>query len=322
MRAVRMIGQAMSLHPRLLSTVLLAIAQPATAAPGGPFVVEGSGRGFARLQDAVSAIGDGAGSIVIARGTYRDCAVQTGGSVTYRAAMPGSVVLAGGTCEGKAALVLRGRAARVDGIIFARMAVADGNGAGIRLERGDLTVSGSIFRDSDEGILTHDDPRGAIRIEHSTFSRLGRCDDGFDCAHSIYVGHYGGLVVTNSRFEAGTGGHYVKSRAARVDIRGNTFDDRAGHATNYMIDLPHGSAGVIAGNVMVQGRDKDNHSAFITIAPEGREHDSSVLVVSGNSATFAPGVRRSSTFVANWTADRPRITGNRLAPGIRITDRR
>lgn len=305
-----------------LAILTLAFATVAQAAPDRPFTVAETGRAYARLADAVAAIGNGAGTIGIAPGTYRQCAVQAAGRVTFRAATPSGAIFDGTTCEGKAALVLRGQAAIIEGLAFQNMRVPDRNGAGIRLERGDLTVSGSIFRDSDEGILTHDDPRGAIRIEHSTFSRLGRCDDGFDCAHSIYVGHYGGLVVTNSRFEAGTGGHYVKSRAARVDIRGNTFDDRAGHATNYMIDLPHGSAGVIAGNVMVQGRDKDNHSAFITIAPEGREHDSSVLVVSGNSATFAPGVRRSSTFVANWTADRPRITGNRLAPGIRITDRR
>ena len=107
-----------------------------------------------------------------------------------------------------------------------------------------------------------------------------------------------------------------------MDLRGNVFDDRAGHATNYMIDLSNGSAGAIVGNVMVQGRDKDNHSAFITIAPEGRTRDSSALVISGNSAAFAPGIRRTSTLVANWTNDRPRIAGNRLAPGVRVTDRR
>lgn len=305
-----------------LALLMFALPGAAQAATGRPFTVAETGRGFARLADAVAAIGSGTGTILIAPGVHRQCAVQEAGQVTFRAATPGGAVFEGATCEGKAALVLRGKSARVEGLVFRNMRVADRNGAGLRLERGDLTVSGSIFRDSDEGILTHDDPRGTIRIDRSTFSRLGRCDEDFDCAHSIYVGHYGGLVVTNSRFEAGTGGHYVKSRAARVDIRGNTFDDRAGHATNYMIDLSNGSAGVIAGNVMVQGRDKDNYSAFITLAPEGREHDSTALAISGNSATFGPGVRRSSTFVANWTADRPRITGNRLAPGIRVTDRR
>ena len=40
-----------------------------------------------------------------------------------------------------AALVLRGAAASVDGIIFQNMRVADLNGAGIRLERGNLDLS-------------------------------------------------------------------------------------------------------------------------------------------------------------------------------------
>jgi len=316
------VGYDVAMKTRFAFAALLVLPVATQAAADRPFIVAETGRGFARLADAVAAIGDGAGTIRITPGVYRQCAVQTAGRITYRATRTGSAIFDGTTCEGKAALVLRGQAASVEGLVFRNMRVADRNGAGIRLERGDLTVSGSIFRDSEEGILTHDDPRATIRIERSTFSRLGRCDDGFDCAHSIYVGGYGALVVTHSRFEAGRGGHYVKSRAARVDLRGNVFDDRTGSATNYMIDLPNGSAGIIAGNVMVQGRDKDNHSAFITIAPEGRVRDSSALIISGNSAAFAPGVRRSSTFVANWTADRPRIAGNRLAPGIKATDRR
>ena len=47
----------------------------------------------------------------------------------------------GGACEGKATLVLRGRSARVDGLVFTHVRVADGNGAGIRIEQGDLEVS-------------------------------------------------------------------------------------------------------------------------------------------------------------------------------------
>jgi hypothetical protein len=48
--------------------------------------------------------------------------------------------------------------------------------AGIRLEHGNLVVRQSWFRDSEEGILSADDPDSSVLIEHSTFSRLGRCD--------------------------------------------------------------------------------------------------------------------------------------------------
>lgn len=303
--------------------VSTAVAATAVAQAGEPpFTVAETGRSFATLAQAVRAIGGGEGTILIPPGTYRQCAVQEGGRITFRATQPGRAILDGAICEGKAALVLRGRAARVEGIVFQNMAVPDGNGAGIRLEHGNLDVVNALFRNSEQGILTHDDPAGTVRIDRSTFQHLGRCDRDLDCAHSVYIGHYGTLVVTSSRFEKGNGGHYVKTRTPRVDISGNSFDDSAGRATNYMIDLSNGASGTIAGNEMVQGRDKENYTAFITVAPEGREHDSTALSINGNSASFAPGISRSSTFLANWTDDRVRIGDNRIGPGIKVTDRR
>lgn len=305
----------------ILSGLALVSAALAQSGPE-PFAVVEQGRSFARLGDAVAAIGPGQGTIAIAPGSYRQCAVQTAGAITYRAAQPGTVIFDGAICEGKAALVLRGRAARVEGIVFQNLRVPDGNGAGIRLEKGDLTVSNALFRNSEEGILTADDPAGRIVIDRSTFQHLGRCDRDLSCAHSIYIGHFGSLTVTRSRFEKGDGGHYVKARTPRVEISDNSFDDSAGRMTNYMIDLPNGASGSIANNEMVQGRDKDNYSAFIAVAAEGREHDSSGLVVRGNSARFVPGLDRQSSFVANWTDDGVMQVDNRLAPGIRPSDRR
>jgi hypothetical protein len=166
------------------------------------------------------------------------------------------------------------------------------------------------------------DTASAISIDKSTFTRLGTCEGPGGCAHSIYIGDYGSLSVTRSRFEAGRGGHYVKSRSRQVAVIGCSFDDTAGRETNYMIDLPGGSSGRIANNWFVQGQSKENYSAFITVAPEGRQYSSAGLVVEGNDARFAPGVSRSSTFVANWTDDPVRIGVNRLAPGIKQRDRR
>src|SRR5512143_684706 len=170
----------------------------AEAQQGAPYTLVETGRGFSRLQDAVDAIGNGTGTIRFAPGRFTDCAVQTNGSVAYVASAPGQSVLDGVSCEGKAALVLRGRSARVEGLVFANMRVPDANGAGVRLEHGNLEVSQSWFRDSEEGILTADDPVGTITVDKSTFSRLGRCDRGLSCAHSIYVGHYGALTVTRT----------------------------------------------------------------------------------------------------------------------------
>jgi Right handed beta helix region len=287
-----------------------------------PFTIAESGRGFGRLADAVKAVGDSQATIVIRPGVYQECAVQEGGVIAYRAAVPGQVMFERAMCEGKAALVLRGRGASVDGIIFQNMAVPDGNGAGIRLEKGNLAITRSIFRNSEQGILTAEDPSGSITIDQSTFSGLGRCDRGLSCAHSIYIGNYGSLTVTNSRFERGAGGHYVKSRAARAEIRSNAFDDSRGKETNYMIDLPGGANGVIAGNTFVQGESKENYSAFITVAPEGKTHDSNNLTIADNDARIAPNVDRETTFLANWSDDRVKLGANRLGRGLKPFEKR
>jgi hypothetical protein len=312
---------------RKISLYLLSMIAVVGSAAGAqndaaPFTIAESGRGFNSLADAVNAVGDNQATIVIRSGVYQQCAVQQAGIIAYRAAVPGQVMFERAMCEGKAALVLRGRGASVDGIIFQRMAVPDGNGAGIRLEKGNLAITRAIFRDSEQGILTAEDLTGSITIDQSTFSGLGRCDRGLSCAHSIYIGNYGSLTVTNSRFERGAGGHYVKSRAARVNIRSNAFDDSRGKETNYMIDLPGGANGVIAGNTFVQGASKENYSAFITVAPEGKTHDSNNLTIADNDARIAPNVERETTFLANWTDDRVKLGANRLGRGLKPFEKR
>lgn len=293
-----------------------------TRGSAAPYVVAETGRGYARLQDAVNAIGDGAGTIMIAAGVHRDCAVQAAGRISFAAAQPGTAIFDGVTCEGKAALVLRGGGARVDGLVFQNMRVPDGNGSGIRLERSDLSVSNSLFRNSEEGILTHDDTAATLTIDRSTFSRLGRCDRGLSCAHSIYTGIYGRVIVTRSRFEKGSGGHYLKSRALAVDVRDNSFDDSQGRGTNYLIDLPSGSIGRIANNLLVQGRDKENYSALIAVAAEERKNPSAGLEISGNRASIPADMGRRPAFVADWSGEALVIGANDLGPGLVRLQRR
>ena len=304
---------------RTVPLLALLLATPA-AAQSGAFSVDG--RGFASLQDAVNAVGGGTATILVAPGTYRQCAVQQDGTVTFKAATPDKVVFDATACEGKAALVLRGNASTVDGIVFRNMAVHDGNGAGIRIENGDLTVRNAMFLDSQEGILGNEQGGARIVIDHSTFAGDGTCDAAYDCAHSIYLATDGSVTVTNSRFERGQGGHYVKLRSAKSTIADNSFDDSHGHKTNYMIDLSNGGTGSITGNTFVQGKDKENWSAFITIAAEGKKFSSDGLAIHGNTARLAPGIDRSPAFVADVSGDHIVVGDNDLGPGVRRFEQR
>lgn len=297
----------------LLTAALLASA--ASAQRPARFTVAETGQGFDTLQEAVGAIGGKDGTIRIAPGTYGDCAVQDAGRVAYVAQTPGTVVFDGGICEGKAALVLRGRSAHVEGVTFTGMFVPDGNGAGIRIEKGDLSVREVKFADSQCGILSADDPGSSIQVDQSTFTKLGKHPDGTG-AHSLYIGGYGSLKVTNTRFERGAGGHYLKSRANRIEVTDSSFDDSQGVTTNYLIDLPNGAQGRIANNTFAQGKNKENYSTMITIAPEGRRRPSDGLLIEKNRAWVVPGFPWSTVFVGNWSADKIVLRDNEIGRSI------
>lgn len=295
---------------------LLLAAPVASQQRAAPFTVAETGEAYGTLDDALQANRGRDFTVLIAPGTYRECAIQQAGRVTFKAVQPGTAIFEG-ACEGKAALVLRGNGSTVDGLVFRGIRVPDGNGAGIRIEIGDLVVRNSMFLDSQEGILGATDDPASVTIDRSTFSGLGQCHETEDCAHSIYLANRGSVTITNSRFERGEGGHYVKLRAPRVRIVDNSFDDSAGNRTNYMIDLPEGGTGEIARNTFVQGPRKENWGGMIVVSAEQRKYSAAGLSIHDNVASLAPGQQKSPAFVANVSGDRLAIGTNQLGAGVR-----
>jgi hypothetical protein len=301
-----------------LPALLLVSAQSSPA----PFTVQETGEGFATIDEAVGAIRDGTGTILIQPGIYRQCTVQQAGRITFKAVQPGTAIFEATPCEDKAMFVLRGSGSVVDGLVFRNIRVPDGNGAGIRTEIGDLVVRNSTFLDSQEGILGGQPTNQRITIDRSTFAGLGQCDETPDCAHSIYLGNNGHVTITRSRFERGRGGHYVKVRAPNITITGSSFDDSQGRGTNYAIDLPEGGTGLIAGNTFVQGPNKENWTAFITLSAEKKTFSTAGLRIENNVATLAPGVTKQPAFVADYSGEELAIGANRLGPGVRAFEKR
>ncbi|MBY0344644.1 MAG: right-handed parallel beta-helix repeat-containing protein, partial [Sphingomonadales bacterium] len=72
----------------------------------------------------------------------------------------------------------------------------------------------------------------------------------------------------------------------------------------------------------VQGRDKENYSAFIALGAEDLLHPSDGLKIVNNEARFVPGVSRTSAFLADWTASRVVMQGNKIAAGIKQYEQR
>jgi hypothetical protein len=297
----------------VLPLLALALTAPAAAQESrGPFTIAETGESFPSLDAAVRAVGDRRATIVIAPGTYRECAVQEAGFITFKAAVPGQSIFEKETCEDKAALVLRGRGSVVDGLVFRGYSVNDGNGAGIRIETGDLTVVNAMFLDSQEGILGGNPSAQTITIDRSTFSGLGQCDQAVNCSHSVYLINQGQVIITRSRFERGTGGHYVKVRSPNIQVLESSIDDSQGRNTNYMIDLSEGGTGLIARNIFVQGPNKENGSGLIVVAAEGKTYSSAGLRIEGNIASMAPGASGDPAFVADLSHQPLSIGSNQL----------
>lgn len=233
-----------------------------------------------KLQPLLTSAKEG-DTIMLPPGRYTDCAVIVKRRLTLRAMQPGTAQFDGGTCEGKAALVARGEHLTVDGLVFRNMRVADGNGAGIRHERGYVFVRNSIFYNNETAILTAEYPGMQLMIDKSLFVRLGRCDGLLGCSHGIYAGGIDKVRVTRSVFLLAAGGHFIKSRARTIEIIGNQFDDTDGVASQ-IIDLPNGTAGNISNNVMIKGKGSYSRRSFIRVAAEKRINDSSDLSMFNN----------------------------------------
>jgi hypothetical protein len=256
-----------------------------------------------RLQDAVARAR--AGDIIeLSPGAHHaQTAVITQQQLTLRVAAgaggrpAGRAVLHadGAHAEGKAQLVIRGGDIRVQGLEFRGTRVPDGNGAGIRFERGQLSLVDCGFFDNEMGLLAANRPDASLAIE--------RCDFGLAPHHQgllhhlLYVGSMHRLSVRGCRFSGGWRGHLLKSRARRNHILCNQLIDGAAGEASYELDLPNGGLAWVVGNQFGQGVQPQN-DALIAFGAEAHAHADSALFVAHNS--FVNEAAAPATWVRYW----------------------
>ena len=249
-------------------------------------------------------------TVLIDAGTYSgDVATWTADDLTIRGVGGRAHLRADGQdAQGKAIWVIAGDRTTIDRIELSGAAVPDQNGAGIRQEGTDLTVTRSWFHHNQNGILTGANAESDIVIRRSRFFRNGG-GDGY--THNLYVGEVRSLTVTGSHLWGADVGHELKSRAARNTIVGNRISD-ADATASYSIDLPNGGDSLIAGNVIIQGPRSEN-TALVSYGAEGLAPDRKRLWVVNN--TFV-NRRSSGTFVALAEDSRAHLVNNLLVgPG-------
>ncbi|MBP8301514.1 MAG: hypothetical protein KA020_14190 [Planctomycetes bacterium] len=261
--------------------VYLICALLATAPATADTLIVGPKAGELSLADAVKRAQDG-DTIAILEGEYdAQVAVIEHKKLTLKGVGKRPVLRAGGrVAEGKAILVIRGEDITVENLEFRGARAPDGNGAGIRFERGRLLVKDCAFLDNENGLLTGNVEDAELTIADSLFAEAPRTEGSLP--HLLYAGRIGKLSVTGSRFHEGYEGHLIKSRAKQTLLSYNLIADGWAGEASYEVDLPNGGLAVLVGNTIGQGPRAQNR-VLVAFGAEGNGWPENKLYLAHNT---------------------------------------
>ena len=160
----------------------------------------------------------------------------------------------GKAAESKAIWVIKGNDCIVSGIDFRECRVPDRNGAGIRVEGTNITVSRCAFRKNQDGILAGNNLNSTILVEYSEFEQSG-AGDGL--SHAIYINHVKAFIFRFNYSHTTEVGHECKSRAHFNYIAYNRLSNEDGRGSRNL-DLPNGGTSVVIGNIFHKGANAEN----------------------------------------------------------------
>ncbi|MHB8419749.1 MAG: choice-of-anchor Q domain-containing protein [Myxococcales bacterium] len=163
-------------------------------------------------------------------------------------------------------------------------AAAGNNGAAIRHQVENLTVSGCYLHDNQDGILGAPPVNGTgdVLIEFSEFARNG-AGDGY--SHNMYLNQYATVTVQYCYSHEAKVGHLLKSRGWTNYILYNLLADLADGPTSYELDLPQGGLSYVIGNAIEQsqtGADQGNPT-IVAYAEENRDNPVQQLFLVANT---------------------------------------
>lgn len=244
-------------------------------------------------------------TIEVFPGTYRgDVAVLLQRKLTIRGLGQRPVFIANGrVAEGKAIWVIRNGDISIDNIEFRGAMAPHHNGAGLRFEQGQLTVTRCAFFDNEIGILTGNTPESELLIQDSEFGHAPRTPGALH--HLLYVGRIARFSVSGSRFQDGYLGHLIKSRARESVITYNLIADGPGGQASYEVDLPNGGSARIIGNVIQQSAGTNN-PVVVSFGAEGQPWSNSALAMSHN--TLVSDTLPGAWFLRVWSERLPANT--------------
>ena len=264
----------------------------AFASHAGQNIQVGPSRAVKTIAEAARLAKDG-DTVEIDAGSYRgDVAVWMQNNLQVRA-VGGRVRLIadGAAAESKAIWVVRAGQVVIEGFDFEGAKVPDRNGAGIRFEKGQLTVRNCSFKHNEMGLLTSNDRSAVLTVESSEFAHNGRADEP---NHNLYVGTIASLSVTGSYFHHGVIGHLLKSRASLNLVMYNRLTDELEGRASYELEFPNGGIAYVVGNIIGQNRQTEN-PALISFGLEGYKWPKNELYLVNN--TLIDGMPNAGRFL-------------------------
>jgi hypothetical protein len=274
---------------------------------------------------AASVVAQTGDTIHIGAGDYRgDVATWSANNLTICGVGGRARLFADGrNAQGKGIWVVSGPSTStmtIYNVEFHDAKVPDENGAGIRLDGGNLVLNNTGFYDNENGILGGEGAT-TVTIEDSEFARNG-FGDGF--THNIYIGNINRLNVRASFFHEAKIGHNLKSRARENFIENSYFMDGPAGTSSYLLDFPDGGVVFMRGNLLQKGPNADNN---ISVA-YGMERNSyttntitlvhNTLATTMGSGTFVgvTGITQSLTLTANLFAGNAAVSSGITAPKL------
>ena len=244
-------------------------------------LVVGPGEKVTSISEAARLARDGE-VIEIRPGEYRgQPAVWTQNKLLIRGAGQRPVMLAEGkSAEGKALWIVRGGKVTIQNIEFRGARVASLNGAGIRFEKGDLTIRACAFFDNEIGLLTANQPELSLEVVDSEFGDAPH--DKSDPHHLLYVGAIDKFVLRGSRLHNGYYGHLLKSRARENHVLYNMLVDGTGGKAANELEFPNGGVAYVIGNAIGQSAGSEN-TGIVSYGAEGPRWPDNALYMAHNT---------------------------------------
>lgn len=267
----------------------------------------GAGGTYATLAQAIAASHDG-DVLQVAAGVYKNDFATINTKITIQGV--GGMVQLVATVpppDGKAILTIN-TDVTIDHLEFSGAKVSSGNGAGIRYQGGNLTITNSYFHDNQDGLLAASNPAGSITILNSEFAHNGTGDGR---THNIYVNEVGTLKITGSYFHDAVVGHEIKSRAYTTIIDNNRISEGPNGTGSYSIDVPEGGNVTITNNIIQQGA-KSQNPAIIHAGNDGPLHAGTTINIAGNTVLNDLKSPSSSLFLNQTGSGAVTLTGNRV----------